>query len=193
MSTVTTSTPFEKIRSWFARRAVGALWASALVGGAVIAGEPPAVTTVIIVRHAEKDLGVPEDPPLSAVGRERSNALERVLRDRAVSAVYTSDTRRARETAQPLAHRRGLEPIEYPGRAIETLVETLLRDQRGKTVVVVGHSNTVPELVHRLTDGRESVTLRDDEFDALFIVARPVTGVPILTRESYTITSTISD
>lgn len=60
-------------------------------------------------------------------------------------------------------------------------------------MVVVGHSNTVPELVHRLTDGRESVTLRDDEFDALFIVARPVTGVPILTRESYTITSTISD
>jgi len=131
------------------------------------AAEP---TVLIIVRHAEKASDETRDPSLSSEGVERSLRLSTVLRDVGVAAVFVSDTRRARETAMPLVSSLGIVAEEYRGREVAALLERILKADAGRTVLVIGHSNTVPTMISMLTVGRETVTLRDDEYDAMFIV-----------------------
>lgn len=126
-------------------------------------------TTVIVLRHAEKS-SADGDPSLSAAGLERSARLEVMLRDSGISAIYVSDTRRARETAAPLASRLGLPLAEYPARAVDALATSILARHRGERVLVVGHSNTVPQLLATLSGGRYSIRIGDDEFDGLYLV-----------------------
>jgi 2,3-bisphosphoglycerate-dependent phosphoglycerate mutase len=127
-------------------------------------------TVVIVVRHAEKSSDASRDPSLSPVGQERARKLGSMLRDVGIKAVYVSDTRRAKETAEPITDSLGLVADVYPGREVVPLIEQVLKNSAGQTVLVVGHSNTVPEMISVLTSGRESVVLRDDEYDAMFIV-----------------------
>jgi len=145
-------------------------------------GEP---TVVIVVRHAEKADDGTRDPPLSAVGQERARLLARLLRDAGVAGIYTSDTRRARETAQPLAAALSLVAEEYPGRDVQALIARVLENRASQTVLIVGHSNTVPELISSLTRGQHAVVLRDDEYDALFVVTTGERDLPALLRLRY--------
>lgn len=126
-------------------------------------------TTVIVLRHAEKLTQGP-DPALSPEGMARATRLASLLRDSGVTAIYVSDTRRARETAEPLARRLGVQLVEYPGRKIDELAGSILDRHRGQTVLVVGHSNTVPPLLATLSRGRYTTRLADDEFDGLYFV-----------------------
>lgn len=126
-------------------------------------------TTIIVLRHAEKTLGV-DDPPLAPAGMARADRLASMLRDAGVAAIYVSDTRRAKETASPLAGRLGLKAVEYPARDIEALAAKLKDRDRGRTVLVVGHSNTVPKLVAMLVGETHEPSLADDEYDALYVV-----------------------
>ncbi|MEY2625489.1 MAG: hypothetical protein RL412_1264 [Pseudomonadota bacterium] len=143
-------------------------------------------TVVIVVRHAEKlsDDGS-RDPPLSAIGQERAHKLVSSLRDVGIRTVYASDTRRAQETAEPIAASLGLVVERYPGREVAALIDRVLKNGVGQTVLVVGHSNTVPEIISRLTRGSESVVLRDDEYDAMFIVTIGRREAPALLRLRY--------
>ena len=141
--------------------------------------------TLIVVRHAEKSNDAAQDPPLSYIGQERARRLGRVLRDVGVAAVYVSDTRRAKETAEPITDSLGLAAEIYPGRAVNALLERSLKEHVGQTILIVGHSNTVPEMISLLTRGRESVALRDDEYDALFIVIIGDHDPPSLLRLRY--------
>lgn len=145
-------------------------------------GEP---TVVIVVRHAEKADDGTRDPPLSAVGQERARLLARLLRDAGVAGIYTSDTRRARETAQPLAAALSLVAEEYPGRDVQALIARVLENRASQTVLIVGHSNTVPELISSLTRGQHPVVLRDEEYDALFVVTTGERDLPALLRLRY--------
>jgi phosphohistidine phosphatase SixA len=153
--------------------------------GLAEAASPVEPTVVIVVRHAEKADDGTRDPPLSAVGQERARLLARLLRDAGVEGVYTSDTRRARETAQPLASALSLVAEEYPGRDVEALIARVLEHRTSQTVLIVGHSNTVPEMISSLTRGRYSVVLRDDEYDALFVVTMGEGDLPALLRLRY--------
>ncbi|HYH44274.1 MAG TPA: phosphoglycerate mutase family protein, partial [Thermoanaerobaculia bacterium] len=111
----------------------------------------PGATTVVIVRHAEK-ADASEDPVLSAAGQKRAEALAAALDGAEVGAVYVSQFRRTRLTAGPLVGRLGLAAQARPvgddvaASARELATEVLTR-QAGKTVLVVGHSNTVPVMV----------------------------------------------
>lgn len=145
----------------------------------------PGDITVVVVRHAEKAEEPAGDPPLSAAGKQRARSLSAWLEDSRVSMIFASDTRRARDTARPAAERRGLPILEYPGKAIEQLLERVRQAPPGTTVLVVGHSNTVPIIIDRLTGGRERVTLRDDEFDAMFVVQWRPEGDSDLSRLRY--------
>jgi len=134
----------------------------------------PASTTVFVVRHAEK-AATPEDPPLSAGGEARAEALARVLADAGISAIFTSQFARARETAQPLADSLALPVTVVPlsredlPASLAELAGRIRRRHAGQRVLVVGHSNTVPELIGAL--GGENVPpLGDDDYDDLFIV-----------------------
>jgi len=141
-------------------------------------------TTVILVRHAEKSQQG-ADPALTQVGEARALRLAAMLRDAGVTAVFASDTLRARATAAPLAARLGLPVEEYAGRDVEGLVAAVADRHRGETVLVVGHSNTVPQILDRLTRGRYVVTLRADEYDAFYLVTVSRFDPPSVLRLRY--------
>jgi 2,3-bisphosphoglycerate-dependent phosphoglycerate mutase len=125
-------------------------------------------TTVILVRHAEKDtLVLGSDPPLSARGFVRAQELRRVLADAAVSAIYVTPWQRNRQTAQPLATALGETLIVID--AIDSTIAHARADHRGKTVLVVGHSNTVPQIITGLT-GRPFPAAAGVPYDAMWVV-----------------------
>jgi broad specificity phosphatase PhoE len=142
-------------------------------------------TTVIVLRHAEKADVPADDPALTPQGEARARHLAALLGNARIGAVYASDTRRAQETARPLATALGLPVTVRAGRDLDGLLDDIGRRHVGGTVVVVGHSNTVPELVGRLTRGRESVTMQDDEFDRVFSVTVTRFGPPAVVEWRY--------
>jgi broad specificity phosphatase PhoE len=126
-----------KLRSW--------LLAAALLSSASLA-EP---TTLILVRHADKAAERSDDPALSEAGLRRAQQLAEVLGDTGVRHIVTTQWRRTRDTAAPLAARLGLQPQVVATRRGANHVAELAAVLRGLdgTVLVVGHSNTVPDLI----------------------------------------------
>lgn len=137
-------------------------WRTALAG-------PP--TTIYLVRHAEKDLtpGL-ADPPLTPAGEARAQQLGRLLARRHPAALFTTDTHRTRATLAPLAQATG-RPLEvYDAKDQAALAARLRRDFGGKTVVVVGHSNTLLPLLAALGVAPLPSEIRDEEYNYLFKV-----------------------
>lgn len=148
---------------------------------------PAEATTVILVRHAEKATAPKEDPPLTDAGTARALLLVDVLKGLPVNAVYSTDFARTRATAGPLAAQRGLkvELVDAKAKDHERLVaEAVLRAHRGQTVVVVGHSNTVPGIVAALGAPRPP-DICDGEFDHLFVVRVPAEGAATVEHRTY--------
>jgi broad specificity phosphatase PhoE len=135
-----------------------------------IDGRTDAATTIVVVRHAEKSTDDPRDPSISAIGWERANALSETLKGAGVGAIYSTQLKRTRQTAEPLAKKLGLSIIERPPTmAAADLAKEVLANQSGKTVLIVGHSNTVPDIVKALS-GIEVAPIADNEYDHLYIV-----------------------
>ena len=148
-----------------------------LIAGAMAAlgcPEPAAAaTTVVVVRHAEKvDEPGNRDPELSEAGAERVEALTRLLRDVPLSAVYSSDFKRTRKTAEPVAEQAGVEVLLRDPREAVTLRDEILRDHRDGAALVVGHSNTVPMMLSALGVA-EPPAIADDQYDDCFVVWIP--------------------
>jgi broad specificity phosphatase PhoE len=113
------------------------------------------------------------DPDLSEAGRARAAALASMLRSAGVTSIFTTEFKRTQQTAAPLAAALGVQPTVVGSRDTARLLEMVRK--AGGTVLVVGHSNTVPEIVKALGVATP-VTVADDEFDNLFVVvagARP--------------------
>lgn len=132
--------------------------------------------TYYVVRHAEKavpspgtTMQTPNDPPLSEAGQQRAQALKEALKDKKIDAVYSTNTIRTKSTAEPLAQLKGL-AIQTYGLMPDTAFIRLLKGLKGNTLVI-GHSNTVDNIVNGLT-GTASVPgdLQDSEYDNLFVV-----------------------
>jgi phosphohistidine phosphatase SixA len=141
------------------------------------------VTTFIVVRHAEKDttfLG--HDLPLSDAGRKRAKALARVLADFGVTRIYATPTARAMQTGEPLARQIGdsLRIVDDTNQ----LLKRLRAHRAGDVVLVIGHSDTVPEIVKGLS-GRAIPNIRAGEFDLLFVVTVERRGASHLMRFHY--------
>jgi broad specificity phosphatase PhoE len=147
------------------------------------------VTTVILVRHAEKTAAGPmmsSDVPLSEAGLLRAAELVRVLGDAGITAIYTTPYERTRRTAAPLAAKLGLQPIEIAaGKDYAELMAKEIREKdAGRTVLIVGHSNTTPDLMRKL--GVSNVQdMADSEYDNLYIVTLGGTAPPGLVRLHY--------
>ena len=118
-------------------------------------------------------------------GAARAQRLALLLGSADVAAVYASDTRRTQDTARPLASALGLPVTVHAARDVEGLIEEIGRRHVGRTVVVVGHSNTVPAMVGRLTRGRQQVAWQEGEFDRLFIVTVTRFGPPSVVELRY--------
>jgi hypothetical protein len=126
---------------------------------------PP--TTLWVTRHADRD---GRADALGADGLARAGALAHALEKADVEAIYVSDTRRAQDTALPLATARGLSPHVYAARDSFGWVETLLDRHRGTSVLVVGHSNTVPRII-AAAGGPSLPDLDEGELDRLFLLS----------------------
>jgi phosphohistidine phosphatase SixA len=139
--------------------------ALALTGCATAEGSG-AEPTYYVMRHLEKADG--PDPALSAAGAANAARLAAWFKGRAQpGAIYVSTTRRARETAAPLAARLGLTSTEYNPSDTAALVARV-RAEPG-SVLVVGHSNTVPDIVAAL-GGTRPAPIADTEYGAIWMV-----------------------
>jgi len=141
-----------------------------------------ALVTVLLVRHAEKNTAMlGHDVPLSDGGRRRAQTLARVAAEAGVSTIYVTPTLRAKQTAVPLAQLLGdtLTVID----SIDATVARLRTRHWGKTVLVVGHSDTVPQIIRALT-GRKAPVF-GPEFDVLYVVTLTRDGRSSVTRLRY--------
>lgn len=132
---------------------------------------------IYVTRHAEKVAGAEKnagpdkmsasdkDPDLSAQGQARARHLAAILRTTGIGQIYSTATKRARQTAQPLATDLGLEMQTYDPAQPAKLVEKV-KGASG-TVLLVGHSNTVPELV-KLLGGKPGPDIGEFEYDRLY-------------------------
>ena len=124
--------------------------------------------TLYLIRHAEKQADGSRDPALTEIGKNRSEQLAVWFQDKNITEIWSSDYKRTRDTAMPLATGLDLELTIYDPRNLPDLVKKLRRHQR--TALIVGHSNTTPELARLLCDC--SVTDMDEsEYDRLIVIS----------------------
>lgn len=142
--------------------------------------ESQATTTVIFVRHAEKAAVPADDPGLSAAGQRRAEELARQLVDAdvvaGIDAVYSTPYRRTVDTAKPVADALNLPVRSYDASDTEAIIESIVREYKGKIVLVVGHSNTVPEMIGNMGASKNVPPIAEDEYDNIYLVSIPWFG-----------------
>ena len=112
-----------------------------------------------VMRHLDTPQGV-QDPGLTEQGRQRAERLAEFFGDNPPASILVSDTRRARETAAPLAARLGIEPRVYDATDTAGLIAEISKEP--PPVLIVGHSNTVPEIIERLGGERPAPLAHED-------------------------------
>lgn len=135
---------------------------------------------IFVVRHAEKATTGGNDPDLSVAGRKRADALAHVLKDSQITAVFVTEFKRTQETAAPTAKAANVNPTVVPANDVSGLAAKL-RAANGNALVV-GHGNTIPDLLKALGITR-TVSIPEDDYDEIFIVS--VGDVPQLVRLHY--------
>ena len=142
--------------------------------------ESQATTTIIFVRHAEKATTPPDDPDLSAAGRRRVAELTRQLVDAdvvaGVDAIYSTPYKRTVETARPLAEALDLPIHRYDPDDNEAVLETILKEHKGKIILVVGHSDTLPTLIADLGASKKVPPIDEMEYDNIYVISIPWFG-----------------
>ena len=150
------------------RRAFLALGACAILAGcAAKPAQPDAV--YYLVRHAEKTTEK-SDPGLTEAGQKRAEDLAARLKDVPLTAIYSSDYIRTRDTAAPIAAAMGLEVKLYDPRDLEGFAKRLLAENGH--ILVVGHSNTTPPLSALLGGPEGEPIVEATEYDRLYVVER---------------------
>ena len=139
------------------------------------------IKTVFLVRHAERADEPRQDPPLTEKGVARSEALARLLSTADIKAIYTSQFARTKLTAEPLAKRLGVtataislksspsNPRAIAEESTKETVDKILSNVDGGSVLVVGHSNSIPDVI-KMLGGNVVPTIDEKKFDDLFVV-----------------------
>lgn len=128
--------------------------------------------TIILVRHAEKDLSAsadPNDPGLSPEGRLRAERLWKIVKRFRPGAIYSTDYRRTRETLATVAKKRNLEIRVYDPRKPEALI-TEINSSSVNRSLVVGHSNTIPGLANLFVKKEVFKQLDDAEHSVVYVI-----------------------
>jgi broad specificity phosphatase PhoE len=127
---------------------------------------------IYLVRHGEK-AAEGKDPDLTPEGRQRAQNIATILGKTGIAHVFSTPTNRTRQTAEPLAQKTGVAVQVYDPRNPKALMEKV-KGLSG-AVLVVGHSNTLPELV-RLFGGAPGADIGDNEYDRLYQLTPAVGG-----------------
>jgi phosphohistidine phosphatase SixA len=119
---------------------------------------------VVLTRHAERE-PAGADPGLSVAGHKRAKLLASMLADSGIDAIFISQFVRTKQTATPLASHLGITPVVLPSASADAVQAVMAA---GGRVLVVGHSDSVPELIAAL--GGPTVSIGEAEFDRLFLL-----------------------
>lgn len=153
---------------WILPLVIAGLLAGFLATWYFMADRP--VTTVILVRHAEKNIEPDNpNPALTPAGQERAQILLRMLSESGITAIYATQYLRTQGTASPLGYRLGLKVNQLDARNVEELARQIKANHTGGVVFVVGHSNSVPAVISALGGGTLP-EIPDQEYDNMFIV-----------------------
>ncbi len=134
------------------------------------------ISTFYFIRHAEKDRSRPEDkdPELNQSGLGRAMRWAEILDNVALDAIYTSNYKRTSMTAAPTAIKKDITPQYYDPHAVN--IEEFKNLNLDKNVLIVGHSNTIPQFVNGLLGEEKYQSMEDYDNSSLFIV-RIIDGV----------------
>lgn len=143
-----------------------------------------AARAVIVIRHAEKATEGGSDPELSLAGEDRAIALTRFMRHNKVDAIFTSELKRTKATASVIARQRGVVPVVVNADDVKGLAAKIAALPEDAVVLVVGHSNTVPDILTALGVA-DKVTIRDDEYGRVFVVTPTKSGRSSLLEFGY--------
>jgi 2,3-bisphosphoglycerate-dependent phosphoglycerate mutase len=143
--------------------------------------------TVWLVRHAEKMTTDPtdRDPGLTTEGSARASDLAQVLKGKNINAIYTTNFKRTLGTAVPLMAAIKIEPQLYDAKDPAGLVSKIMKEDKGKNVLIVGHSNTLIPLIKALGCDVPWDELKDTDYDMLFKVSLNGTNKPKLAISYY--------
>jgi broad specificity phosphatase PhoE len=146
----------------------------ALLGAVVVFGYYSTfsrpVTTVILVRHAEKKLEPNNpDPDLTPEGVERAQEIARVFGNAGINAIYATQYKRTQQTVRPLSDLIGVPVTVLESSQKDELIKRIQTSLRGQTIFVAGHNNTVPAIASELS-GETFPVIPESEYDNLFIV-----------------------
>ncbi len=148
---------------------------AAMQSGPAASSEAVQPSTIFLVRHAEKADEPEDDPGLTPEGRERARDVARLLVDAEITHVHSSDFERTRHTGQPLADELGLSMNLYdhgdPGPFLDEVMATPGRH------VIVGHSNTLPDLAERLGGDGYGEIVEAWEYNRLYILTPSPQGM----------------
>ncbi len=123
-----------------------------------------------LVRHAEKDTSIKDNPPLTEAGLDRAAKLADILRGTRIDAIYTTMTLRAMFTADSIAVIKAMKMLPYDKHTLRDIIPDLRKDDEVNRILMVGHQNTVPAITNSLADKVIFSTIFDDDDYGNFIV-----------------------
>lgn len=129
--------------------------------------------TIILLRHAEKDLSDEEntaDPNLSAEGRGRAERLVKIVEEYKPLQIYASEYKRTQQTAAPLAGERKLAVKSYDTRNLKELAAEIRSIKKSRRIVVIGHNNTTPALANLLLKTNQFRSLGENEYGKIWVI-----------------------
>ncbi|MFM7855055.1 MAG: SixA phosphatase family protein [Flammeovirgaceae bacterium] len=127
------------------------------------------LTTVILVRHAEKENDGSKNPELSEAGKKRALVLANMFSKAKIDAIYSTNFKRTEATVAPLASQHSLPITHYDG-AKPAEVDEMISKWKGGTILICGHSNTTPAIINRLIGKEEYKTFDDGDYSNLIIL-----------------------
>ena len=143
------------------------------------------MTTVILIRHAEKNIEPNNpDPDLSPAGQARAQELVRMFGDAGIKGLYATQFKRTQETVKPLAEKLGVGVTQVEAKNTAELVKQIRAQHNGDVVFVAGHNNTVPEIIAAL-GGPQLPIIPETEFDNLYVLTIYRVGKAKLLKMKY--------
>ena len=127
------------------------------------------VSTIILIRHAEKAEAHSKDPSLSDRGKKRAEALVQLFKEMPIDSFYATPYKRTTETITPIAKANGKEVLSYNPSDKNSIAE-MIQSGKGKKIMIAGHSNTIPPMVNALIGKNEFTTMDENEYGKIWIV-----------------------